>query len=188
MNPSGTRPNRPRTDSTGCISDSSTTLCWHPMTKKSGALRYPCRVTGSVSTKVINPAVPITVSEQNITEPNSTTCRARARNGLQPSARVGGHLVIPVRLTTNGNGSSSALRITEGLFGMLIFKRRGHESTGHLEKSIRDFIELRIWKNAKACSWTASTERLVAARQRGRHLARTNRRNEEPTHQPNIIR
>ena len=38
---------------------------------------------------------------------------------------------------------------------MHIFKRRGHESTGHLEKSIRDFIELRIWKNAKAYSWTA---------------------------------
>ena len=70
---------------------------------------------------------------------------------------------------------------------MLIFKRWDHESTGHLEQSIRDFIELRIWKNAKARSWTASTERLVAARQRGRHLARTKRRNEEPTHQPNII-
>ena len=65
---------------------------------------------------------------------------------------------------------------------MLIFKRRGHESTGHLEKSIRDVIELRIWKNAKACSWTASTERLVAARQRGRHPVRTNRWNKEPTH------
>ena len=150
-------------------------------------MRYPCRVAGSVSTKAINPAVPISVSEQNITKACSATCRARARNGLQPSARVGRHLETPVRLTTNGNGSSSALGITEGLFGMLIFKRRGHESTGHLEKSIRDFIDLRIWKNAKACSWAASTERLVVARQKERHLARTNRRNEEPTHQPNII-
>ena len=68
----------------------------------------------------------------------------------------------------------SWMNAVEGFFGKLASRRlrRGaHDSVEELEKSIMEFIELHNGKEAKAYNWTASPERLIAARQRGYHLS-----------------
>ena len=70
--------------------------------------------------------------------------------------------------------SCSWMNAVEGFFGKLASRRlrRGaHDSVEELEKSITDFIELHNGKEAKAYNWTASPERLIAARQRECHLS-----------------
>ena len=70
--------------------------------------------------------------------------------------------------------SCSWMNAVEGFFGKLASRRlrRGaHDSVEQLEKSIMEFIELHNGKEAKAYNWTASPERLIAARQRGYHLS-----------------
>ena len=68
------------------------------------------------------------------------------------------------------------MNAVEGFFGKLAGRRlrRGvHDSVEDLERSILDFIDLHNEKEAKPFRWTASPERLVAARQRGYQKIRT---------------
>ena len=52
--------------------------------------------------------------------------------------------------------------------------RRGvHDSIEQLERAILDFIYLHNGKEAKPFHWTASPERIIAARQRGNQVLRT---------------
>ena len=70
--------------------------------------------------------------------------------------------------------SCSWMNAVEGFFGKLASRRlrRGaYDSVEELEKSITEFIELHNGKEAKAYNWTASLERLIAARQGGYHLS-----------------
>ena len=72
--------------------------------------------------------------------------------------------------------SCSWMNAVEGFFGKLARRRlqRGvHDSVEDLERSILDFIDLHNEKEAKPFRWTASPERLVAARQRGYQMIRT---------------
>ena len=69
--------------------------------------------------------------------------------------------------------SCSWLNAVEGFFGKLARRRlrRGvHNSIEQLETAILDFIELHNAKEAKPFRWTASPERLIAARQRGNQV------------------
>ena len=66
--------------------------------------------------------------------------------------------------------SCSWLNAVEGFFGKLACRRlrRGvYDSIEQLEKAILDFIDLHNGKEAKPFNWTASPERIIAARQRG---------------------
>ena len=72
--------------------------------------------------------------------------------------------------------SCSWLNAVEGFFGKLARRRlrRGvHDSIEQLEKAILDFIDLHNGKEAKPFNWTASPERIIAARQRGNQVLRT---------------
>ena len=72
--------------------------------------------------------------------------------------------------------SCSWLNAVEGFFGKLARRRLRHgvhDSVEQLEKAILDFIELHNGKEAKPFNWTASPERLIAARQRGTQLIGT---------------
>ena len=73
--------------------------------------------------------------------------------------------------------SCSWLKVVEGFLGKPARRRlrRGvHDSIEQLEKTILDFIELHNGKEAKPFRWTSSPERLIAARQRGTQVLRTN--------------
>ena len=64
----------------------------------------------------------------------------------------------------------------EGFFGKLANRRlrRGvHDSLEDLKAAIKEFIALHNGKEAKPFKWTASPERLIAARQRGYQMIRT---------------
>ena len=66
--------------------------------------------------------------------------------------------------------SCSWLNAVEGFFAKLACRRlrRGvHDSIEQLEKAILDFIDLHNGEEAKPFNWTASPERIIAARQRG---------------------
>ena len=66
--------------------------------------------------------------------------------------------------------SCSWLNAVDGFFVKLARRRlrRGiHNSIEQLEKAILDFTELHNGKEAKPFNWTASPERLIAARQKG---------------------
>ena len=66
--------------------------------------------------------------------------------------------------------SCSWMNAVEGFFGKLSRRRlrRGvFDSLEDLKTSIRNFIALHNEKEAKPFKWTASPERLIAARQRG---------------------
>ena len=72
--------------------------------------------------------------------------------------------------------SCSWLNAVEGFFAKLARRRlrRGvHDSIEQLEKAILDFIDLHNGKEAKPFNWTASPERIIAARQRGNQVLRT---------------
>ena len=64
----------------------------------------------------------------------------------------------------------------EGFFGKLANRRlrRGvHDSLEDLKAAVDGFIELHNGKEAKPFKWTASPDRLIAARQRGFQMTRT---------------
>ena len=69
--------------------------------------------------------------------------------------------------------SCSWLNAVEGFFAKLARRRlrRGvHDSIEQLEKAILDFIELHNGQEATPFNWTASPERIIAARQRGTQM------------------
>ena len=73
--------------------------------------------------------------------------------------------------------SCSWMNAVEGFFGKLANRRlrRGvHDSLEDLMAAIDGFIELHNGKEAKPFKWTASPERLIAARQRGYQMAEMN--------------
>ena len=72
--------------------------------------------------------------------------------------------------------SCSWMNAVEGFFGKLANRRlrRGvHDSLEDLKAAVDDFIELHNGKEAKPFKWTASPDRLIAARQRGFQMIRT---------------
>ena len=72
--------------------------------------------------------------------------------------------------------SCSWMNAVEGFFGKLANRRlrRGvYDSLEDLKAAILDFIKLHNGKEAKPFKWTASPERLIAARQRGFQMIRT---------------
>ena len=67
------------------------------------------------------------------------------------------------------------MNAVEGFFGKLVRRRlrRGvHDSLEDLKAAILDFIKLHNEKEAKPFKWTASPERLIAARQRGYQMTK----------------
>ena len=72
--------------------------------------------------------------------------------------------------------SCSWMNAVEGFFRKLASRRlwRGvHDSLEDLKAAIDGFIELHNGKEAKPFKWTASPDRLIAARQRGFQMIRT---------------
>ena len=72
--------------------------------------------------------------------------------------------------------SCSWMNAVEGFFGKPANRRlrRGvHDSLEDLEAAILDFIKLHNEKEAKPFKWTASPDRLIAARQRGFQMIQT---------------
>ena len=72
--------------------------------------------------------------------------------------------------------SCSWMNAVEGFFGKLANRRlrRGvHDSLEDLKAAIKEFIALHNEKEAKPFKWTASPDRLIAARQRGFQMIRT---------------
>ena len=70
--------------------------------------------------------------------------------------------------------SCSWMSAVEGFFGKLAscrLQRGAYDSVEEIEKSITEFIEPHNGKEAKAYNWTASPERLIAARQGECHLS-----------------
>ena len=69
------------------------------------------------------------------------------------------------------------MNAVEGFFGKLARRRlrRGvHDSLEDLKAAIEEFIALHNGKEAKPFKWTASPERLIAARQRGYQMTEMN--------------
>ena len=72
--------------------------------------------------------------------------------------------------------SCSWMNAVEGFFGKLASRRlrRGvYDSLEDLEAAIEKFIALHNGKEAKPFKWTASPDRLIAARQRGFQMIQT---------------